>query len=160
MFQYQPMSEQEAMAERFQLMKEGVYDAVITASKDTVSSNSGNPMMDMMVTVYDEQGKTHDVRDFLVFTKQMMWKVIHFAESANIMNDYEAGKLCSEIAINKMVKVKVVVEAGNEIPADKLKGKPAGSRYPEKNKIADYVKNDVVLNKQPSSGILDADIPF
>jgi hypothetical protein len=47
MFHYEVLSEQEAMQERFQLLKEGEYDAVITASIDAMSTNSGNPMMDM-----------------------------------------------------------------------------------------------------------------
>jgi len=157
MFQYQPMSEQEAMAERFQLLKEGIYDAVITASSDTTSSK-GHPMMDMTVTVYDENGKSHDVRDFLVFTKAMMWKVVHFAESANCLEGYQDGKLCSEMAINKTVKVKLGVEKGGEIPEDKLKGKPLGTRYFDKNKIEDYVKNDNAEKKEEL--LKDDDVPF
>src|SRR6267154_4560530 len=140
MFQYEIMSEEQAMQERFQLLKEGEYDAVIRDSKDSVSANSGNSMMDMTVSVFDENGRDHDVRDFLVFTKSMMWKVIHFAESANINKEYEAGQLCSDVAIGKRVRVKIVVEQGSEIPQDKLKGKPLGSRYPDKNKIEDYIK--------------------
>lgn len=155
MFQYQVMSEQDAMNERFQLLKEGIYDAVITASQDTTSANSGNPMMDMTVTVYDENGKTHDVRDFLVFTKQMMWKVVHFAESAGCLAGYEDGQLCSEMAINKFVKVKIVVEQGGEIPQDKLKGKPLGTRYFDKNKIEDYIKK----GEQGASGVPSGDTP-
>lgn len=164
MFHYDVMSEQEAMAERFQLMKEGIYDAVITASQDTKSANSGNPMMDMTVTVYDEEGKTHDIRDFLVFTKQMMWKVVHFAESAGIEKQYAEGTLCSETAINRTVKVKVSVEKGGEIPQDKLNGKPIGSRYYDKNKIEDYVKKeDINLsphNENSPPPLQDNDIPF
>jgi hypothetical protein len=155
MFQYDVMSEQEAMAERFQLMKEGIYEAVITASQDTTSASSGNPMMDMTVTCYDEAGKPHDIRDFLVFTKQMMWKVVHFAESAGIQKEYAEGKLCSQVAINKTVKVKITVETGSEIPQDKLKGKPLGSKYPDKNKVEDYLPK----GEQGASGVPNGDTP-
>lgn len=161
MFQYQPMSEQEAMAERFQLLKEGVYEAVITASKDTTSANSGNPMMDMTVTVYDHDGKSHDVRDFLVFTKAMMWKIVHFADSAGLTKDYEDGALCSEKAINKAVMVKINVEDGREIPVDKLNGKPSGSKYPDKNKIEDYIKRDLQAEAiKKFQDDLNDDVPF
>ena len=156
-FNYQVMSEQDAMNERFQLMKEGVYEGVITVSSDTKSQNSGNPMMDITVTVYDENGRTHEVRDFLVFTKQMMWKVIHFAESAGLLKEYEEGKLCSEVALNKMVLVKLTVEQGSEIPAEKLNGKAAGSRYFDKNKIEDYLKKD---DKVVAPLLVDSDMPF
>lgn len=162
MFQYDVMSEQEAMAERFQLMKEGIYEGVITSSQDTRSS-TGNPMMDVTVTVYDENGKPHDVRDFLVFTKTMMWKVIHFCDSAGLLKEYEAGKLCSQVAIDKRVMVKVAVEEGSEIPQDKLKGKPLGSKYPDKNKIGEYIKRSEqgaqVPNGDNPPPFVDDDIP-
>lgn len=142
MFVYDVMSEQEAIEERFNLLKEGEYDAVITVSHDKTSANSGNPMMDMTLQVFDEAGKARDVRDFLVFTKTMMWKVIHFADSAGLLKQYEDGKLCSEVAIGNRVRVKIGIEEGGEIPQDKLKGKAAGSKYPDKNKVEDYIKKE------------------
>jgi len=154
-FQYSVMSEQEAIEERFNLLKEGEYDAVIIASQDKTSS-SGNPMMDITLQVFDEAGKARDVRDFLVFTKSMMWKVIHFADSAGLLRKYEEGKLCSELSINHRVRVKIVVEEGSEIPEDKLKGKPAGSKYPDKNKVDDYVKQ---ADQKPLTQKVDND-PF
>lgn len=164
MFQYDVMSEQEALAERFQLIKEGIYEGVITSSQDTKSS-TGNPMMDMTVTVYDENGKPHDIREFLVFTKTMMWKVIHFADSAGLLKEYEEGKLCSQVAIDKRVMVKVIVEEGSEIPQDKLKGKPLGSKYPDKNKIGEYIKKEAqsdtkVGRSEINPPLIDDDIPF
>ncbi len=141
MFVYEILSEQEAIEERFNLLKEGEYDAVITASHDKQSS-SGNPMMDITLQVFDHNGKARDVRDFLVFTKTMMWKVIHFADSAGLLPQYEQGKLCSEVAVGQRVRVKINIEEGSVIPEDKLKGKPAGSKYPDKNKVEDYIKKD------------------
>lgn len=162
MFAYQVYSEQEAMAERFQLMKEGEYDAIISASQDRVSANSGNPMMDMTVTVFDDNGKSHDVRDFLVFTNTMMWKVIHCADSAGLIKEYEAGQFCSELVIGKRVRVKITIEQGGLIAEDKLKGKPLGSKYPDKNKIEDYVmkENQKPLVNDISNAFKDDDIPF
>ncbi len=157
MFQYDVLTEQEAMSERFQLLKEGIYEAVVTESQDKRSS-SGNPMMDMTLTVYDDLGKTHEVRDFLVFTKPMMWKVVHFADSAGCLPGYEDGKLCSQMAINKRVMIKIAIEEGKEIPLDKLNGKPQGTKYFDKNKVEDYIKKE---DQKPSSGATfqDDDIP-
>jgi len=151
-FSYTAMSEQEAMNERFQLLKDGIYDAVVTTSQDKTSVNSGNPMMDMTLSVYDKEGNIHQVRDFLVFTKSMMWKVVHCAESADLVEIYNKQKFCSEAIIGKPVKVKVTIEEGSIIPEDKLKGKMPGSRYPNKNKIEDYVKGD--------GAFVDSDMPF
>lgn len=161
MFHYEVMSENEAMQERFHLLKEGEYDAIISASQDTVSANSGNPMMDMTVSVFDDNGKSHDVRDFLVFTKTMMWKVVHCADSAGLLPEYEAQKFCSDTVTGKRVRVKVAVEQGGIIPDDKLKGKAPGSRYPDKNKIEDYVrKEDQKPLENSGTAFLDDDTPF
>lgn len=142
MFAYEVLTEEQAMQERFQLMKAGEYDAVIISSADKVSVNSGNPMMEMVVNVFDDEGKSHEIRDYLVFTKTMMWRVIHFADSAGLLKEYENKKLCSKVAAGKRIRVKIIIEEGSIIPEDKLKGKPLGSRYPDKNKIEDYIKKD------------------
>lgn len=161
MFMYDVMTEQEAIEERYQLLKEGIYDAVIASSEDR-TSQSGNPMMDITLQVFDDAGKAKDVRDFLVFTKGMMWKVIHFADSAGLMSVYEEGKLCSASAVGHRVKVKIVVEEGSEIPFDKLKGKPAGTKYPDKNKVEDYIKKEdqAAPVKNEGADFLDDDIPL
>ncbi len=166
MLNYEVLTEEEAMAERFQLLKNGEYDAIISTSEDKVSS-SGNPMMAMVLTVFDEDGKTYDIRDFLVFTKSMMWKVVHCTQSGGCYNGYQDGKFCSEMAIGKRVKVKVSVEEGKEIAIDKLNGKPIGSKYPDKNKIDDYLKRDnssasanVVPIPKFKEDVLDDDVPF
>ena len=158
-FQYEILSEDEAMIERFQLLKEGEYDAVVQKAEDKTSANSGNPMIDLTLLVYDAEGKTHTVRDFLVFTKSMMWKVIHCASSAGLMMQYTSGRLCSDILKDKRVRVKVATEEGNEIPEDKLNGKPHGSKYPSKNKIEDYLKVDM-YRQLPAETIEDQDVPF
>ena len=147
-FSYTVFSEQQAIEERFNLLREGEYDAVISASQDKQSASSGNPMMDLTLQVFDDNGRSRDVRDFLVFTKSMMWKVINFANSAGLMVPYEAGRLCSDVAVGNRVRVKITVEPGSLIPQDKLNGKPMGSRYPDKNKVQDYIKRDAAKPKE------------
>ncbi len=159
MLDYEVMDEETAMQERFQLLKEGEYDAVVQKAIDKVSANSGNPMIDLTLSVYDAEGKMHSVRDFLVFTKSMMWKVIHCASSTGLMIDYTNKKLCSNIMIGKRTRVKIAIEEGNEIPVDKLNGKPVGSKYPSKNKVEDYIKKEqqAPLNHAATE---DEDVPF
>ncbi len=164
MLMYDVMTEQEALQERYQLLKDGEYDAVIVTSQDKISANSGNPMMDMTLYVYDENGREHSVRDFLVFTKSMMWKIIHCADSAGLLQEYEQRKFCSNLIEGKQVRVKIITENGGEIPQDKLNGKPLGSRYPDKNKVFDYVKRnknkEVNLKTEDEPFVDDVDIPF
>lgn len=161
MFAYEAMDEETAMQERYQLLKEGEYDAVVQKSEDKTSTNSGNNMMDVTLAVYDAEGKTHSVRDFLVFTPKMMWKVIHCAGSADLMNDYTLGRFCSIALTGKRVRVKIGIEEGNEIPIDKLNGKALGSKYPSKNKVEDYIKKS---DQKPLSHAIPEDeedgVPF
>lgn len=170
MFSYDVMDEAEAMQERFQLIKEGTYQAVIMKSEDKVSANSGNPMMDMTLHVYDNNGTPHTVRDFLVFTKPMMWKVIHAADSAGVLGQYKNGLLCSNLMQGKNVVVKIGIEEGRIIPEDKLQGKPVGSKYPDKNKVEDYIKQSDAKPQIPNAAYTtpamkkmqdeDSDVPF
>lgn len=155
MFAYDVMTEQEAIEERYSLLKDGEYEAVVTASQDRVSAG-GNPMMDITLQVFDIQGRAKDVRDFLVFTKGMMWKVIHFADSSGLVEQYSQGKLCSEAVIGKRVVVTIGIDEGKIIPTDKLNGKPEGSKYSDKNKVVDYVKK----SEQKVSADVDQDVPF
>lgn len=161
MFSYQVYSEEQAMQERYQLLKKGEYDGYIKESIDKVSS-TGNPMMDMTITVYDEEGRSHDVRDFLVFTKAMMWKVVHFAKSSGVLQEYMMGKLCSDLIKDKRVRVKINIEEGREIPEDRLKEKPVGSKYPDKNKIEDYLEHNNKFSSLNNNNeqIEDEDVPF
>ncbi len=164
MFKYEVMSYEEAMQERFNLLKEGEYDAVVAASEDTVSKSSGNPMMVLTLDVFDENGKVHSIKDYLVFTKAMMWKVVHFADSAGLLDVYEEQKLCSKIAVGSRVRVKIGMEDGGLIPEDKLKGKILGSKYPSKNKVEEYVKQDeqkpLAKNSSGYEPFIDDDIAF
>jgi hypothetical protein len=67
--------------------------------------------------------------------------------------------MCSDLMIGKRLRVKIGIEAGNEIPADKLNGKPVGSKYPDKNKVEDYIK---VGDQKPLDHAApdDEDVPF
>lgn len=161
MLNYEVMTEHEAMQERYQLLKDGIYDAVVSAAEDKISANSGNPMMKLTLQVFDDNGKVYSVKDFLVFTKSMMWKVIHFADSAGLLKEYEAGKLCSDIVLQKRVTVRISTEEGQVIPNDMLKGKAFGAKFPDKNKVDDYiVKTGEHRASINNNSITDDDITF
>lgn len=163
MINYTVMTQEAAEAERFQLLKDGDYEAIIDDSVDKISQNSGNPMMEMTLSVYDENGKSYSVKDYLLFTSSTMWKTIQCAASANVMNEYNSNKFCSDIIRGRSVMVRVSIEKGSEIPIDKLKGKPHGSRYPDKNKIQCYLLRDnkkFNVPKQEDVPFNDDDLPF
>lgn len=135
---YKALNEEEVMKARFNLLKDGEYDAFVKLSSPRMSQ-AGNTMADMTLMVYDENGHSHEIRDFLVFSTKMLWKIKHFCDAASLREEYEEEKFVPVMAEGKNVRVKVTVQAGNEIPMDKLNGKPFGTRYPDKNVIEDYV---------------------
>ena len=137
-FDYDPMTEEEVQKARFQLLDEGEYDAVVDAATHEVSSK-GNQMIKLSLSVFDPNGVIVPVYDYLVFTKQMMWKVKHFCDSAGLEKEYMDKKFDALIADRQNVRVKLIVQDGSLIPADKLNGKPQGSRYPTKNAVEDYL---------------------
>ena len=162
-FHYDVMTKDEATRERFSLLPDGQYDAVIKTVKDRVSSN-GNPMFDMTVSVYDKNGSQIDIRDFLVFNRKMMWKVIHCAEAAKVLKEYENKQFAPHLLANKNVKVFIQTQKGNLIPHDKLQGKQPGACYPDKNIISDYIGTDQLMasatTAMKAEDLLDDAIPF
>lgn len=156
MLNYKVMTKEEAMKERFDLLPDGIYQAVIEQSTDKISS-AGNPMMELILSVYDSDGQSHTVKDYLVFTPKMMWKVIDCAESAGVIKDYESKKFCSDVIRGCDVSVTIGTEKGGLIPEDRLNGKSHGSCYPDKNKVIGYL-----VNKRESSNdeFKDDELPF
>ena len=160
MFDYEPMSEQDAMKARFQLLEDGEYEAVIEKAEARLSS-TGNNMIEVHLNVYDATGKPNPIRDYWVFTPNMMWKAIHGSDSAGLAKEYEERKFHPDMLPGRNVRVILGLQRGNEIPADKLNGKPPGSRYPDKNVVQDYVKKaDQKAVSKPVDNFQDDLIPF
>ena len=162
MFEYEPMSEQEAMKARFQLLKDGDYDAVITKAEARMSS-VGNNMIEIDLNVYDENGKQTSIKDFWVFTPGMMWKVVRGVNSAGLSKEYAEKKFSPDLLVGRNVKINIATQHGKEIPLEKLNGKPYGSRYPDKNVVEDYWKNErqVPIDNKPSDeDFFNDKIPF
>jgi len=158
---YKALNEEQLMEARFSLLREGEYDAIVKISTERMSS-ANNTMADMWVTVFDHNGASHDIRDFLVFTEKMLWKIKHFCDSAGLQKEYEEEKFVPEMAAGKNVRVLVGKQAGKLIPEDKLGDRPIGSCYPDKNVINDYVER-LVNNAVPPmkrNNDLNDDIPF
>lgn len=163
-YDYEPMSEEEATKARYQLLPDGIYEAYVINSTPS-ESNSGNSMATLNLLVYDENGKEHAKTDFLVFTQNMMWKIKHFCDSAGLQKEYEGKKFHPDMAKNMNVFVKITSQTGKEIPLDKLKGKPVGSVYPDKNIIEDYVIGEKENKKESKKSLVtddsfNDDIPF
>lgn len=154
---YRAMNEDEVMAARYNLLDDGDYNGVVKISTARSSSN-GNHMADMWVEVFDKNGEPHDIRDFLVFSKNMLWKIKHFCDSAGLEKEYLADQFTPDMAKHQHIRARVRKRAGTEIPPDKLNGKPMGSRYPDQNIIEDYIKDEFAMENKEN--FINDDISF
>ncbi len=160
-FDYEPLTEERALQERYQLLPDGKYKGYVERSLPKISS-SNNAMAELTITIFDKDGYNHSVKDYLPFTKNMAWKMLHFCESASLKKEYDDRKFTPELAEGKNVIVELKTQMGKEIPEDKLNGKPLGSCYPAKNVINDYlIDNDVIENNvEKKEDFFNDTIPF
>lgn len=156
---YKALNEEDVMKARFNLLEDGEYDAVVKVATRSMSK-ANNVMADMTLAVFDKAGNAHDIRDFLIFTDKMLWKIKHFCDSSGQEKLYLDEKFTPEDASNQHVRVKVKTQQGNEIPFDKLNGKPVGSKYPDKNVIEDYIIGKSNVIGKPADEFINDSIPF
>lgn len=165
-YNYEPLSEEQAQKERFQLLEDGDYEGIIEFACGKIS-RSHNPMGVFTVRVWDKEGRPKEITDYITFTNSMIWKLRHLCGSTGLIKEFEEKKFRPEITIGKKVLVRVRTSIGTEIPSDKLNGKPIGSKYPDKNVIEDYLMT-IILNKEKiveqksveSKEFFNDDIPF
>lgn len=158
-FSYDPMSEEQAMQERFSLLKDGDYDASVEKFDGKISAK-GNRTVEFTLNVYDNDGKVHQIVDWITFTPKMTWKLRHHCVSGGMEKEFDNKTWRPQMSVGKLFRVKVVIDQGKEIPADKLKGKPPGSRYPDKNAIEDYIVSPQKSAGQALPKEFDDGIPF
>jgi hypothetical protein len=163
-YNFDPMTDEELEAS--DLVEDGEYYFEVVKSTRSNSKN-GNPMAALQITIWDKEGKTHTIFDWLVFSqiKMCLKKVSHFCSAVGLADEYKKGQIPEELE-RYCGKLILGFAAGQEIPEEKLQGKPFGSKYPDKNVVVDYVKGSakprkVGVDKEPSeSKEFDDDIPF
>jgi len=158
-FSYDPMSEDQAQQERYSLMKDGEYDASVEKFEGRMSAQ-GNRMVEFLLNVYDNEGKVHQLKDYIAFTPKMTWKLRHHCVSGGMEAEFDNKSWRPQMSVGKMFRVKVKIDEGREIPQDKLKGKPVGSKYPDKNVIDDYVPCQQPKTVDPAAPFHNDDIPW
>jgi len=141
-----PISEMDAAEAG--LRKRGLYDFEVLEAKERMSK-SGNDMIEMKVKLYDTDGRTFNLFDYLVASEGMAYKVRHFASGTGMLAQYERGELKADDCVGKTGRAQVGI--------DKAK-----NGYPARNSIADYAL--VSAGKGPLiasvADDLDDDLPF
>lgn len=149
-----PMTEEELNA--FDLIEEGTYDFEVLKS-ERQKSKSGNPMAKLQINVWDKNGKSTVIFDYLVFSsvKFCTRKIKHFCEAAGIAEDYLKGTIREDL---ERLCGKVHIGIQESLP------NPTGGYYPSKNVVIDYVTKDNASHsgapKPESDEFLNDSIPF
>jgi hypothetical protein len=125
----------------------GEYDFDFVDSEDAVSKN-GNDMIAVTLKVYNSNGDSRKVKDWLL--ESMAYKLKHACETCGLGDAYEAGSIEAFDLLNRSGRVKLKIEKS--------------SGYPDKNAVVDYVVDDsaksspraAVRQSEPESDL----IPF
>lgn len=147
MLTFNPKTEDEIKLEL--LIEEGIYQFEVIQSESR-TSKAGNPMIHLLLKVWDNSGKSALLHDYLLTSpSQMLFKLRHFCFAVGLGTEWESGSLTAENCMGKCGKAKVGIETD-----------PSG-KYGPKNRINDYVSKEVPVDGIPVVGDeLNDDIPF
>ena len=113
--------------ERSTLWPKGEYDFEVFNYEDTVSKKSGADMIHLELKVYNPDGGSQTIHDYLLAS--MMHKLRHACEAIGILDRFEEGTLEAQDFDGGVGKVMLKID----------KAKP-NSGYRDKNSVDDYVK--------------------
>lgn len=152
MYSFTPLTDEQL--DSINLIEDGIYNFEVTKSTRK-TSKSGNPMAELQLMVWDNQGKTHYIFDYLVFSQVNLniKKISHFCKSVGLASEYSKGEI-PEALEHYCGKV--------EVSSQDPQPKSTGGFYPKKNVVVDYVFGNVEnkSSKEESKDFHDDDIPF
>lgn len=122
--QFKPYSDKEIS--EMNLWPKGEYDFEFGAAEEKVSS-SGNDMIVVEVKLYNAEGRSRMVTDFLLPTEAMAYKLKHACEAVGLLDSYEAGTLNAVDLTGRGGRCKLGIQSDKK------------GQYPDKNVINDYV---------------------
>lgn len=143
------------------VLEPGIYDFEVLTSTRKISKK-GNDMAEISINVWDKQGKTHRLFDYLVFSPAYlsMRKIKNFCEATGLHQEYKRGQLSEDL---QQLSGKVLIDVQEPQP------KEGGGFYPKRNIVVDYVvpdkmpianhhhKNTVKANY---NNVVSDDVPF
>lgn len=142
---FEPKTENEIAAAG--LWPKGSYDFEVVEATEKVSQK-GNDMVELIVRLYDSEGKTRKIYDWLVSTDGGAYKIRHFAEATGMLAQYEKGTLLASDMVGRAGRCEVVIS------------KDKTNQFPDKNSISDYLKPKDGAPAKSAHAELDDEIPF
>lgn len=146
---FDPKTEEEIKASS-PLIPAGTYDFEVVDAQDKISKSSGNPMIEISLNVYYENGKEKLIFDYLL--PAFAFKLRHFAEHTGLIERYNSGELSAADCLGKMGKAVIAIRQGQQ--------KPDGGYHKDQNTVKDYIKCDAPQKLQSQNTIMADDLPF
>lgn len=142
-FTFTPKTEEEI--QKAQLLEDGDYTFELIQAKFK-TSQAGNPMIELVLKVFDNDGSQRIIYDYLLSNhKNMEYKIRHFCYSVGLEKEYESGEL-SELNFMKALSGKARIKTR----------KDKDGTYPPKNVVQDYLGEKI----ESANEIKDDDVPF
>jgi len=138
------------------LLKPGIYSFRV-ANAHEHTSKSGNEMIKLTLEVFDDEGKTYTMFDYLL--EAMSTKLFSFCYATNLDGQYSNGVMTAQDCIGKCGYVHIRIQKGKE--------SPQGGTYPDKNEVKSYMstkpdakRNAAPLISESDANGFDDDLPF
>jgi hypothetical protein len=112
----------------------GIYDFEFTDATDDISK-AGNDMLVVTLKVYNDQGETRKVKDWLL--EAMAHKLKHACETCGLGPQYERGEVESFDFLNRSGKVKLGVKDNFNNVVDYVVQENTPTKRPVANKQVD-----------------------
>lgn len=138
----------------FEILPGVTLNNKVYSTSDCTSKN-GNDMIMLVVNVFNDNGDTKILMDYLLEIAAS--KLRNAAVACNLLDKYESGQLFASDFIGKKGDLRIGIE------------KDKTGQYADKNKILNYVteKGSMPINEYPATmhpalnnSILDDEVPF
>jgi len=127
--QYEPLTNDEFRAAQSNTFEPGRYMLLIVESEAKVSK-SGNPMIALTHEVKMGTGKPRRVRDWVMLTGQMAWRLRELAEACRLGDLYASGRMTDADLLGCSLAADITVEESEE--------------YGDSNRVGRYLVQDTV----------------
>lgn len=121
---YNPKSEAELASDG--LWPESIVDFEVMEAEDT-TSRAGSDMVKLKVKVFNDQGASRTVYEYLVGIDSMQWKIRAFCAAVGLLEQYETGELDAVDMEGRTGKCKLIIQ------------KDKSGSFPDKNAIGAYI---------------------
>src|SRR5260221_9645948 len=94
-FDHAILSDEEIESLRKRLLA-GEYPFEVIKAEKKLSKSSGNPMIELTLKIWDQEGNEFKQFDWITNSPKMAWKTKHFWESVGLPEKYNTKNLVSD----------------------------------------------------------------